>query len=50
MTVVDRLGVAADERNRAVWSSVLNRVPPAQVVWSIDNARWKQILYSALMA
>jgi purine nucleosidase len=44
MTVVDRLGVANDERNRGVWQSV----PEAQVVWSIDNARWKQALYAAL--
>jgi purine nucleosidase len=48
MTVVDRLGVAADERNRAIWRTVTDRVPPAQVVWSIDNTRWKQALYSAL--
>jgi hypothetical protein len=27
---------------------VTDRVPPAQVVWSIDTARWKQSLYSAL--
>ena len=45
---VDRLNVAGDERNRAVWRSVTDRVSPAQVVWSIDNARWKQALYSAL--
>jgi purine nucleosidase len=48
MTVVDRLGVAADARNRTVWGSVLHRASPALVVWSIDNARWKQALYSAL--
>jgi purine nucleosidase len=48
MTVVDRLGVATDERNRAVWRGLTDRVPPAQVVWSIDTARWKQVLYSAL--
>jgi purine nucleosidase len=48
MTVVDRLGVAADERNRTVWRSVIDRVPPAEVVWSIDNIRWKRMLYSAL--
>jgi len=50
MTVVDRLGVAGDERNRAVWRSVLDCVPPVQVVWSIDTVRWKQSLYSALRA
>lgn len=48
MTVVDRLGVATDERNRGVWRGVTDHVPPAQVVWRIDNARWKQALYSAL--
>jgi purine nucleosidase len=48
MTVVDRLGVVEDERNRAVWTAVIDRVPPAQVVWTIDNGRWKQALYSAL--
>jgi len=50
MTVVDRLGVAGDERNRAVWGSVLDSVPRAQVVWSIDTVRWKQALYRALRA
>jgi purine nucleosidase len=48
MTVVDKLGVVEDERNRAVWRPVIDRVPPAQVVWTIDNGRWKQALYSAL--
>jgi purine nucleosidase len=48
MTVVDRLGVAADERNRATWAELLaSRVKP-KVYWSIDVARWKQALYSAL--
>ncbi len=44
MTVVDRLGVVDDERNRGVWSGARE----ALVVWSIDNARWKQSLYAAL--
>jgi purine nucleosidase len=48
MTVVDRLNVACDERNRVVWSGMLDRLPQVQVVWSIDNARWKQALYSSL--
>ncbi len=48
MTVVDRLGVAGDERNRTIWRGVIDRAAPAQVVWSIDNSRWKQALYSAL--
>jgi purine nucleosidase len=48
MTVVDRLGVAADERNRATWTPLLGRGPNAKVYWAIDAARWKQALYSAL--
>jgi len=47
MTVVDRLNVAEDERNRAVWAPAL-RVPKAKVCWSIDNQRWKEALYAAL--
>ena len=47
MTVVDRLNVAADERNRAVWARALPG-PKAKVCWSIDNRRWKEALYEAL--
>jgi len=47
MTVVDRLNVAGDERNRDVWSAAL-RGGRARVCWSIDNSRWKEALYSAL--
>jgi purine nucleosidase len=46
MTVVDRLNVADDERNRAVWNSALQH--KAKVCWTIDNERWKQSLYAAL--
>jgi purine nucleosidase len=48
MTVVDRLGVAANERNRATWAELVERQPNAKVYWAIDVARWKQTLYSAL--
>jgi purine nucleosidase len=48
MTVVDRLNVASDERNRAVWSQALSTGHKADILWTIDNARWKQALYSAL--
>ncbi len=44
MTVVDRLGVAEDERNRATWKGALQ----VRVDWSIDITRWKQILYASL--
>jgi inosine-uridine nucleoside N-ribohydrolase len=47
MTVVDRLNVAGDERNRSVWAPAL-RGPKAKVCWTIDNGRWKEALYRAL--
>jgi purine nucleosidase len=46
MTVVDRLNVADDERNRDVWKPALGR--KAKVCWTIDNARWKESLYRSL--
>jgi inosine-uridine nucleoside N-ribohydrolase len=48
MTVVDRLGVAANEQNRAIWAELLDRPPNAKVYWAIDAPRWKQALYGAL--
>jgi purine nucleosidase len=48
MTVVDRLNVASDERNRAIWAQALSAGHKADILWTIDNARWKQALYSAL--
>ena len=47
MTVVDRLNVADDERNRAVWEPAIKK-GRAKVCWTIDNQRWKQDLYRAL--
>ncbi|HUA14253.1 MAG TPA: nucleoside hydrolase [Verrucomicrobiae bacterium] len=47
MTVVDRLNVAADERNRAVWAPAL-QARKANVCWNIDTTRWKSALYKAL--
>jgi purine nucleosidase len=48
MTVVDRLNVAADERNRLVWSPALLNSSKTKVCWTIDTARWKQALFTAL--
>jgi hypothetical protein len=48
MTVVDRLNVAGDERNRAVWAPVLQKGQKARVCWTIDTMRWKQALFAAL--
>jgi len=48
MTVVDRLNVASDARNRDVWAASLTSRHKAKVFWTIDNARWKQALFAAL--
>ncbi len=46
MTVVDRLNVCGDERNREVWNATGGSM--LDVVWSIDVPRWKALLYRAL--
>jgi purine nucleosidase len=46
MTVVDRLNVAEDERNRAIWQARAGH--KANICWQIDYGRWKQALYRAL--
>jgi purine nucleosidase len=47
-TVVDRLNVAADERNREVWAETIAGGHKATICWSIDNAGWKKTLFDAL--
>ncbi len=49
MTVVDRLNVARDSRNRDVWAPLLDRGPNALVCWTIDVPRWKSLLYETLL-
>src|SRR5258707_1834628 len=48
MTVVDRLSVADDERNRDVWTPVLDKGRKTRVCWTIDTKKWKEALLSAL--
>jgi purine nucleosidase len=48
MTVVDRLNVAADERNNAVWAPALETGNKAKICWTIDATRWKRSLLEAL--
>jgi purine nucleosidase len=43
MSIVDRLNVAHDQRNRGVWAQALN-APKAKVCWKISNRRWKDAL------
>ncbi len=48
MTVVDRLGVASDERNRPIWDATLQNQNKMNVCWTIDDQRWKQLLFESL--
>jgi purine nucleosidase len=48
MTVVDRLNVAEDDRNRAVWATAVGKKRKARVCWTMDIARWKDALLAAL--
>jgi purine nucleosidase len=48
MTVVDRLNVAGDDRNRAVWAPVLQHKRKTKVCWTIDPKRWKEALFAVL--
>jgi purine nucleosidase len=48
MTVVDRLDVAADPRNSAVWSDVLGSGRKPEICWKIDVPGWKAELVAAL--
>ena len=48
MTVVDRLNVAADERNREVWVQTIEGGHKAKIIWTIDNVRWKHLLFASL--
>jgi len=45
MTVVDRLNVASDERNRGRWISAKAEV---EICWELDIPGWKRALFRAL--
>jgi purine nucleosidase len=45
MSVIDRLGVAKDARNRAAWNDVAAK---QTVVWEMDIPGWKRALLQAL--
>lgn len=48
MTVVDRLGVSGDARNRSVWEGVFAQGTPAKICWSLNVAKWKALLMDAM--
>ncbi len=45
-TVVDKLNVSDDARNRGLWSQA--KGVRSGIVWSIDVARWKELLFASL--
>jgi purine nucleosidase len=45
-TVVDRLDVSSDDRNRGIWSSSTGG--RAKIIWRIDMPRWKELLFRSL--
>lgn len=48
MTVVDRLNVSTDSRNRNVWVNTAERGRKVNVCWSLDIPKWKDLLFSSL--
>lgn len=48
MTVVDKLDVAHDRFNRETWADAIDADAKINVTWEINNARWKNLLYSLL--
>src|SRR5207253_3032591 len=50
MTVVDRLDVAGDERNKSLWEWALRAQVKTHVCWTLDVDGWKRALYAALAA
>lgn len=48
MTVVDKLNLAADVRNAAVWREVTANATRPTVCWQLDAYRWKDLLFQLL--
>ncbi len=48
MTVVDKLNLADDARNAAVWREVMTNPIKPSVCWELDAARWKEMLFQLL--
>ena len=48
MTVVDRLGVNNDERNRLIWADSRTHALPSDICWKLHVPGWKSALIDAL--
>jgi inosine-uridine nucleoside N-ribohydrolase len=50
MTVVDKLGVSRDAINADLWSAAAGESPGADILWTLDSAKFKTMLTAALAA
>ena len=48
MTVIDKLNVTHDERNRDTWRAILDSDVKSTICWELDAKRWKAMLYDLL--
>jgi inosine-uridine nucleoside N-ribohydrolase len=48
MTVIDKLNVTHDERNRDTWRDILESNVKSTICWELDAIRWKNMLYQLL--
>ena len=48
MTVVDKLNLADDDRNRDTWRGVLHNPNKPLICWELDAGRWKRMLMELL--
>ncbi|MEM9953354.1 MAG: nucleoside hydrolase [Chloroflexota bacterium] len=48
MTLVDKLNVAEDTRNRHTWAQAIDAGKNVSVIWDVDVLRWKSLLFSLL--
>lgn len=48
ITLVDKLNVAEDSRNKDTWAQAIQAGKNIEVTWAVDSSRWKQMLYGLL--
>ena len=48
MTIVDRLNVTTDDRNRAIWADTRAHTLPSNICWKLDIPGWKRALIDSL--
>jgi purine nucleosidase len=48
MTVIDKLNLVHDDRNRDLWHDILDGSAKSTICWELDATRWKDLLYQLL--